>query len=145
MPSNICIVALFLLKIVSWQFVIWILYISFIQSIITILSTVYWLMSSIPSPPLCVITGGMCPGPAIVSFGATVKASGVFLPYLVAGIAAKEAIFGHWSVYRTVLTRFTDSYSVESLNKNVPLPTHRCRNLHGVCFGIIISSTPTWI
>jgi hypothetical protein len=42
-----------------------------------------------------VITGGMCPGPSIVSFGAMVKASGVFLPYMVAGIAAKEAFFGH--------------------------------------------------
>lgn len=36
----------------------------------------------------------MCPGPAIVSFGATVKAAGLFLPYLFAGIISHEILLG---------------------------------------------------
>lgn len=35
----------------------------------------------------------MCPGPAIVSLGATMKSAGLFIPYMLAGIAANEAIF----------------------------------------------------
>ena len=36
----------------------------------------------------------MCPGPAIVSAGATVKAAGLFLPYLFAGMISHEILLG---------------------------------------------------
>ena len=36
----------------------------------------------------------MCPGPAIVSFGATSKAAGLFLPYLLAGMVSHEVMLG---------------------------------------------------
>lgn len=38
--------------------------------------------------------GGMCPGPALLSLGSGVKAAGMFVPYMIGGIALQEVIFG---------------------------------------------------
>lgn len=32
----------------------------------------------------------MCPGPALISFGAQVKQAGLFIPYVVVGMATNE-------------------------------------------------------
>lgn len=36
----------------------------------------------------------MCPGPAIVSFGAASKAAGLFVPYLLAGMLSHAVLLG---------------------------------------------------
>ena len=40
-----------------------------------------------------IFVAGMCPGPAIVSFGATIMSAGLFVPYMLAGMVANETIF----------------------------------------------------
>jgi hypothetical protein len=38
--------------------------------------------------------GGICPGPALVSFGAGVRSAGVFVPALFAGMAFNDFLVG---------------------------------------------------
>jgi uncharacterized membrane protein YedE/YeeE len=38
--------------------------------------------------------GGVCPGPALVSLGSGIKTAGLFVPYMIGGIALQEVVFG---------------------------------------------------